>query len=92
MKYALGNLYSPNRFVTAYHGHKAEAVAAWEAFKLLCDYRVPRVPGCDTVIRLAWRIECGNTIEQAAAHEFLYRVNLSMRSPICFGAPILLGA
>ena len=49
-----------------------------------------RVPGCDTAIRLAVRIEVGHSIEVAAAREYLYRWRLALQSPI-FGAPHALG-
>ena len=53
---------------------------------------MPRVPGMDTVIRLAVRIDQGRTIDEAAAREYLYRWNLALISPLAFGAPGLLGA
>lgn len=76
----------------AYRNHKVEAHRAYDLFQSYCDYPVPRVPGMDTVIRLAYRIACGRTVEEAAAREYVYRVNLSLISPTCFGAPVLLGA
>lgn len=56
-----------------------------------------RMPGMDTVIRLAVRIEAGRSVEEAAAREYIYRWRLTLRpdpdlSPSFFGAPHLLGA
>lgn len=50
----------------------------------------PRVPGIATVLRLAVRIDCGRSPEEAAAREYLYRWELALRSPI-FGVPHTLG-
>lgn len=64
---------------------------AYVRFITYCGNVAPcRVPGCDTVIRLAWRIECGKTAEQAAAREYVYRWGLALKSPI-FGVPHTLG-
>lgn len=68
----------PSEIMAAYETHKA---AAGDAFKLLrgwCLKPLPRVPGCDTPIRLAIRIHCGKTIEQAAAAEYVYRWYLAI--------------
>ncbi len=81
-------------------------VAAQEAYALFSEYYpdAPRVPGCSTVIRLAWRIDCGRSVQEAAAAEYLYRWNLAVkpfdqcdsdcvRNPACsiFGAPHTIG-
>lgn len=66
--------------------HGAEACKAYELFTDYCGRIMPRVPGMDTVLRLAYRISLGSTIEQAAAKEYLYRWNLALQSPI-FGVP-----
>ena len=50
----------------------------------------PRVPGMDTVLRLAVRIDCGRSPEEAAAREYLYRWDLALRSPL-FGVPHTIG-
>lgn len=55
---------------------------AWGSF--------PRVPGIATVLRLAVRIDCGRSPEEAAAREYLYRWELALRSPI-FGVPHTIG-
>jgi hypothetical protein len=55
---------------------------AWGSF--------PRVPGMDTVLRLAVRIDCGRTVEEAAAREYTYRWELALRSRI-FGVPHTIG-
>jgi hypothetical protein len=56
-------------------------VAAHEAYVLFLEYYpdAPRVPGCSTAIRLAWRIENGRNVEEAAAAEYLYRWNLAIK-------------
>jgi hypothetical protein len=56
-----------------------------------CEGRSPgRVPGCDTIIRLAHRSWHGRGVESNAAREYLYRWSLALRSPI-FGVPHTLG-
>ena len=75
----------------AYHDHCTEAEKAWNLFREICDYPVPRVPGMDTIIRLAWRIECGKTIEEAAWREWFYRMSLATDRWRVFGSPALLG-
>lgn len=82
---------SNNRFIVAYEKHKHAAEQAFDAFRAMCDYPVCRVPGMDTVIRLAWRIECGRDVQRAALEEFMYRVNLSIDRARMFEAPVLLG-
>lgn len=74
----------------AYAKHKSSADAAYRTFVALCGDAPVRVPGCDTAIRLAVRIEVGHSIEVAAAREYLYRWRLALQSPI-FGAPHALG-
>lgn len=82
--------------IKAYQAHKAEATQAYAAFADLCGGNPPpRVPGCDTVIRLAVRIEAGHSIEVAAAREYLYRWKLRLwpdpDGQDTFGAPHLIG-
>jgi hypothetical protein len=48
------------------------------------------VPGICTVLRLAVRVDCGRTPEEAAAREYLYRWELALQSPI-FGVPHTIG-
>jgi hypothetical protein len=67
-----------NRYLQAFTDHRAAAEQALAEFRDMCDIPVPRVPGMDTIIRLAWRIECGRTPTEAAAREYLYRVNLAL--------------
>lgn len=63
------------------------AKAAYAQFVAHCEGVAPcRVPGMDTVYRLALRIHYGRTIEQAAAREYVYRWNLALRSRT-FGVP-----
>lgn len=49
-----------------------------------------RVPGCDTIIRLAHRSYHGRGVESNAAREYLYRWSLAIQSPI-FGVPHTIG-
>jgi hypothetical protein len=76
-----------NRYIEAFRQHKLASLEAYEAFVVLCNGRAPpRVPGMDTVIRLAWRIKHGNSVEEAAAHEYLYRWKLAIKAPDQCGA------
>jgi hypothetical protein len=64
--------------------HKNHDKKAQEAFKLLRSWYthpIPRVPGMDTVIRLALRISRAHTIEEAAAKEYVYRWHLAIKAP-----------
>lgn len=73
------------------HGDKAQE--AYGLFVSHCEDVAPcRVPGMDTVIRFAIRIDCGRDVENAAAREYIYRWNLALQSVVAFGAPHLLGA
>jgi hypothetical protein len=84
--------------------HGVDAEKAFALYKAHCNGNVPpRVPGIDTVSRLAVRIHAGRTIEEAAAREYLYRWELAIkpfdqcggdsRNPACsiFGTPHTLG-
>ena len=53
---------------------------AREAFAIFQTYAPgsPRVPGMDTVARMAVRLDHGRDVEEAAAREYLYRWNLSL--------------
>ncbi len=62
----------------AFERRKPEAQAALAVFKTYYP-NAPRVPGCDTVIRLAWRIDCGRSVIEAAAAEYLYRWQLAIK-------------
>ena len=94
---------SMNQILEAFERNKR---AAHDAYVLFLEYYpdAPRVPGCSTVIRLAWRIECGRNVEEAAAAEYLYRwrlaikpsdqvLNTSVRNPCVsvFGTPHAIG-
>jgi hypothetical protein len=68
-----------HKYLAAFQRHEAAANAAWSLLKTWYDLPITRVSGMDTVIRLAWRIECGRTVEQAAAREYTYRWNLAVR-------------
>lgn len=71
-----------NKYATALQRHGADAQAAFALHHSYCGGMLPaRVPGMDTVIRLAWRIECGRSVEEAAAREYLYRWSLAIKAP-----------
>lgn len=57
---------------------RAQAIEALELFRSYCSQPQPRIPGCDTVIRVAIRIHCGMTVEEAAAREYCYRWHLCL--------------
>ena len=76
-----------HQHIHAYQMHKLAAHEAYDAFVGLCGgVAPPRVPGCDTVIRLAIRIHGGRTVEEAAAREYLYRWGLAIKAPDQCGA------
>ncbi len=71
---------NPRRYQMAYEQHEVAARAAFALYRDYCGgHPPPRVPGMDTVIRLAWRIECGHSVEESAAREYLYRWNLAIK-------------
>lgn len=73
--------------------HGDAASVAYNLFVHHCEGVPPcRVPGMDTVIRLAIRIDCGRDVEGAAAHEYIYRWKLALQSVVAFGSPHLLGS
>lgn len=74
----------------AWRNHEPEAREAYKLFVANCGSKPCRVPGMDTVWRLAVRIASGQSVENAALAEYLYRWNLALRSPI-FGVPHTLG-
>lgn len=70
------------------HGKDAyKADAIWRDW---CSHAMPRVPGCDTVYRIAVRLWMGRSIQEAAAQEYLYRWSLALQSRT-FGVPHTLG-
>ena len=95
-----------NEFIRVYNAHSADAD---RAFALFASYwtssaKPARVPGMDTVVRMAWRLAHGKTIEEAAAREYVYRWHLAVKpfdqidrastvNPACsiFGAPHPIG-
>lgn len=79
-----------NAILAAYERHKAAADSAFDMLAAWTREPLPRVPGCDTRIRLAVRIDSGRTVEAAAAREYCYRWALALQSPI-FGVPHALG-
>jgi hypothetical protein len=88
-------------FIEAYEAHQTEAREAYDLFVKYCGRKIGRVPGCDTVIRLAVRISQGRTVAEAAAREYVYRWSLAIKAPdqlnergdasSVFGAPHALG-
>jgi hypothetical protein len=76
------------RVRAAWSKNAEEAKQALELLRTWGDF--PRVPGMDTVLRLAVRIDSGRSSEEAAAREYLYRWELALKSPI-FGVPHPLG-
>lgn len=74
----------------AYVAHRAQAEEAERMLTDWCGRRLERVPGMCTVIRLAYRIECGRSAEEAAGREYAYRWQLALQSPI-FGVPHTIG-
>lgn len=89
-----------HKYLTAYQTHRVDAEKALALFRSYCDFPIPRVPGMDTAIRLAWRIANGRTVEEAAAREYAYRFKLAIKAgdqiggvsdASVFGAPCLFG-
>lgn len=88
-------------------GIPAHAQAALALFRGYCNTSPPRIPGCDTLIRLGIRIHLGMSVERAAAREFAYRWHLFLdawinhtetrarsrfeHGPVIYPAPHLLG-
>ncbi|MGJ4953103.1 hypothetical protein [Bradyrhizobium sp. HKCCYLS20291] len=72
----------------AFDAHNLSAEVAYSIYRRYCAGSPPaRVPGMDTVIRLAVRIAHGKTVEQAAAQEYLYRWRLAIMAPDqCIGS------
>lgn len=83
----------PTKLMKAFERHRDAAEQAYAIYAGYClPFKPPpRVPGCDTIIRLAWRIECGRTIEDAAGAEYAYRWHLASDRWRGFGAPHLVG-
>lgn len=68
----------------AWPARQADAKAAFTLFRSYCTAPVSRVPGMDTVLRLAIRLDAGNSIEQAAAREYIYRWHLVLNQWVNF--------
>lgn len=76
---------------TAWPEREYEARAAYDLFVEHCHGVPPvRVPGMDTLYRLAIRLQNGRTIEEAAGREYFYRWNLALKSRT-FGIPHTVG-
>lgn len=68
--------------IAAYEQHRDAAREAFKVYASYCNGRAPaRVPGMDTVIRLAVRIAQGKSIKEAAAREYIYRWHLAIKAP-----------
>jgi hypothetical protein len=71
----------------AFNAHNLSAEIAYSIYRSYCGGTVPpRVPGMDTVIRLAMRIANGATVHEAAAREYVYRWHLAIKAPDQCGA------
>ena len=68
-----------HKYIEAYQFHRRAAEDALTLFRKYCGCVLPRVPGMGTVIRLAFRIHCGRTVEEAAAREYVYRWSLAIK-------------
>lgn len=77
--------------IAAYTAHSEQAREAYAIYKSYCGGVLPpRVPGMDTVIRLAYRISLGRTIQEAAAREYIYRWHLAIKAPDqCIGSDMV---
>jgi len=64
------------RAAAADPGAREAATSALAIFHGHCSQPMPRIPGCDTWLRLAIRIHRGMSAEQAAAREYAYRWHL----------------
>ncbi|RWP29509.1 hypothetical protein [Mesorhizobium sp.] len=68
-----------------------DAAAAYAVFVDMCGTRPIRVPGMDTVCRLAVRLHTkGYSVQEAAAREYAYRWHLALQSRV-FGVPHTIG-
>lgn len=86
---------------------RTQSVEAFTLFRGYCSAPPPRIPGCDTVLRIALRIHSGASVEAAAAREYAYRWRLFLdawinhiqtrsrtrfaHGPVIYPAPHLLG-
>jgi hypothetical protein len=57
-------------------GVEAAAATTLALVRGYCTTPLPRIPGCDTLIRLGIRIHLGMSVERAAAREYAYRWHL----------------
>jgi hypothetical protein len=69
--------YPPAHPLSVYKRNMDTAHRSLALFRAICP-NAPRVPGMDTAIRLAWRIEHGATEEEAAGREYVYRWHLTI--------------
>jgi hypothetical protein len=75
------NLVAELRLAETLHGAQAQEAYALFVSNHCNGVKPYRVPGCDTVLRLAHYLYHGRTIEGAAAREYLYRWNLALGRP-----------
>lgn len=71
--------------------NRTNADRAMELLETWFDEPVERVPGMPTLLRLAFRLSLGRTVEQAAAREYVYRWHLALQGrawqvPHCLGS------
>jgi hypothetical protein len=57
-------------------GVETGAAAALALVRRYCSTPLPRIPGCDTLIRLGIRLHLGMSVERAAGREYAYRWHL----------------
>lgn len=69
----------------AWAAHRPDAERAYEIAASFCP-NMPRLPGCDTALRLAHYIYHGLSVEQAAAREYRYRWMVALQSGRFVGA------
>ena len=67
----------PRYMAVAWETHGPAAEQSLDILKTYAP-NLPRVPGCDTALRLAVRIENGRTPVEAAAKEYAYRWRLAL--------------
>lgn len=69
----------PASYQRAWTNHGLAACAAYDLLQTMAE-NLPRIPGMDTRLRLAVRLEAGHSVETAAAREYAYRWRLALDS------------
>lgn len=65
--------------IRAAHACPDTMAKAQEALTMVQQWcATPRMPGADTITRLAYRIHLGMTVQEAAAREYCYRWHLPL--------------